>query len=219
MGSKAARTRNNRLKKQFKSTNPFESQVVKTKKEVLGRKVRANQGAPGKSRKIAEKQRENTIGVDLFNKNKTNKLVDNRINAKDGTFQRLTKLKKRGSKTKSKYHLESSSEDEASSDDDFLTHKGTNLDNIKNHFVQGSEDLEVTTSQRQMAESNFGGGTFIKPKQSRESAIDEMIKQSKLKKLEKSELNEENARDVEEMDEKWFSYVQKLTMMDKYWSV
>ena len=224
MKADKVRSRNQRKNSQ-KSSNPFEQQHNKSKFSVLGRKEKNNKGTPGASRNKAEKQRKATIGVDLKNINKSNKFYDRRITSKTDDLTSLKKFivhKKAVTKHKSKFHLDSSEdENDAESDDEgFLTHKGQNLSDIKNHYVPSTQDdildeIDAST-QRRMAESNFGGGALgLNVKQTREDAMNEMIRQNYLKKFQRQDQNEENMEKTAELDEKFMALMKEMRKDDK----
>jgi len=216
----------NQKKGAAKSLNPFEQQHSKNKFVVLGRKEKNSKGTPGASRNKADKQRKATIGVDLKNINKSNKFYDRRITNKGqdtvdvSNIKKYATLRKQVTKHRSKFHLDSSEdEQEGDSDDEgFLTHKGQNLSDIKSHYVPSSteqgdimDEVDAST-QRRMAEANFGGGshqTFLQAKQSREDAMSEMVRQTYMKKFARQDANEENMEKTAELDKK-FKELQKM---------
>ena len=241
-----------RNKPSKKSLNPFEHQIQKSKFKVLNRREKSNKGTPGASTKKAELLRKNTIGVDLKNLNKSNKFFDNRITAKDGDFdasaiKRIASLRKKvqGAQLNrrnkaSKFHLNDDSDDDSdgnngdsSDDDELLTSKGRPLENIKHHILNGEleaasrDQNENLSSARQMNELNFGGGTnrnsaLLTPKMTREEAINDMIKQSKIQKFQKQQEHSELLETIAEVDSQWLEIeknskiINEKTTMGKY---
>ena len=134
----------------------------------------------------------------------------------------------------SKFHLNDDSDEDSddnggdSSDDEILKSKGQALTDIRHHILQGqieeaAEGEEVST-QRQMNELNFGGGgnkrggpddLFTKRTMTREEAINDMIKQSKILKVQRQEETANLLEDIAEVDSQWAEIEKSLNILDK----
>merc|ERR1712157_293449 len=114
----------------------------------------------------------------------------------------------------SKFALNDSSDESGNESDDsfgdILTNKGRPLEDIQTHIFKGQfeqeDSLEMMSSQRAMQEYNFGGGANNNKenrKMTKEEALTNMIKQSKIDRYEKQKEAAELMNITEKADAKF----------------
>eukprot|EP01100_Stratorugosa_tubuloviscum_P000911 TRINITY_DN1201_c0_g1_i5.p1 TRINITY_DN1201_c0_g1~~TRINITY_DN1201_c0_g1_i5.p1 ORF type:complete len:904 (-),score=314.07 TRINITY_DN1201_c0_g1_i5:243-2954(-) len=192
-----------------KQINPFERRIVRSKQNVLGKKLKTSQTKIGEQRAKSIEIRRKTIGLELNEKNKKNAFIDSRIGIHDKNIpedekilRRFQKERQRQATKLSKYNL---------TDPEELTHLGTSIsDDNANDFIMDSESDEETgrIDADFVKKLHFGGGYISelnddensKTPKTRQEIMQEIIQKSKLHKVEKAKQMQERLDLTEELD-------------------
>jgi len=198
--------------------NPFDIRFVKSKQNVIGRKVKLDVGKPGLARAKAIQKRKETLLQEYQLKKKNNLFLDKRIGEKDSNLSaeekmvaRFTAERVKGVGKSSIFNL---------GDDFGLTHGGTSIedmDKFDNPRSDDDEDTEELLSKNFVEEAHFGGfmsksdDEFKAGKgNSRKEIIENLIRESKKKKAEKRKADEEAEEKTTELDGNWKDLMQSL---------
>ncbi|KYQ94018.1 U3 snoRNP protein [Tieghemostelium lacteum] len=192
-------TSNNGNKPTVKVINPFDRKINRIKHEVLGKKVKGQEGNIGQSRFNAIEKRKNTLLVEMKHSKKDNKFVDSRIGENDSSMTEDDKLLQRFQREKIRnknlYNLDDDNDEQ-------LTHLGQSIgdrllpsERITEDYEKDSDDEYNDEESEFLNESNrFGGGagaggdgsSTVDKNKSTKEIYREIIEKSKQGKAEKA---------------------------------
>lgn len=172
---------------------------------MVNRRVKGEDRNVGRARERAIDERKKKLLQELQSSKKSNAFVDHRFGEQDANmsleekmFLRFQQEKTKRARNKSLYNLDSN-------DTEFLTHKGSilNEENMAQDDVNDDVSDDENLGREVVQNLHFGGGmrpktsenTDDKPRKSREDTLQEIVMKSKLHKLEKKE-----AKDAQELD-------------------
>lgn len=171
-----------------KKINPFEVHINKEKFNIIGRTCKHDKGLPGVSRAKAVQKRKQTLGKEYMLNNKSNEFKDRRIGRNseiinnDMLNARFVAEKMSQIKKSSRFNL---------NDDEVLTHRGQTLEEIEQFRDERSDDDmdDEDAMDANFTETvQFGGEDS---RQDRKTAIEGMIKETKLRKAESAREKDE----------------------------
>eukprot|EP00116_Pleurobrachia_bachei_P005168 sb/3465430/ len=205
--SKVDKSRERKKEIGAKKTNPFEVHHKKKKKHhVLGVKDSKVAGMPGVSRSKALEKRQKTLGQEYRKRNKKSTFVDGRfgegnteLSVEDKMLARFT-VERQKHHSKQRFNLDENEED-------VLTHKGQNIDEIEDFDdVYRSDDEEEADKGAARTDMHFGG--FLTKSEdnkhmSGKDFMEELVAQSKMKKLTRQRENDAMLEETTGLDNDW----------------
>ncbi|XP_018402661.1 PREDICTED: nucleolar protein 14 homolog [Cyphomyrmex costatus] len=196
-------------KKQFHQTNPFEIQINRDKQKVLGRKSKNDRGLPGISRAKAINRRKQSLLQEYILQDKNNVFLDKRIGEKNYAMNTEDKATARFAMERMKAHKRDKI---FNLNDEVLTHRGQTLEEIEKFDDPRSDDefsdnenVSGKLDENFVQEAHFGGGILSKADStlSRKDLIDQLIAESKKQKAEKQKIRKETIGLTEKLDSEW----------------
>ncbi|KAJ3275006.1 nucleolar complex protein 14 [Terramyces sp. JEL0728] len=184
--------------------NPFEQRFAKEKHQVVGRNMKGLNGRPGQVRARNQQIRQNTLSLEMKNKNRENVLVDRRFGEKDSGMSAEDKMLERFMKEKTK-KMKAGASFNLEEDEEILTHMGQSLDNITSFDDAGLEEMsdDGNIDPSIVKYTHFGGFEEDKDpnvRKSRNEIMKEVIQKSKMYKKERQRQKEEDLNIAEEVD-------------------
>ncbi|KAJ3257897.1 nucleolar complex protein 14 [Boothiomyces macroporosus] len=192
------------LSQKTQVNNPFEHRFAKEKHHVVGRNMKGVVGKPGQVRARNQQIRQNTLALEMKNKNRENVLVDRRFGERDPGMSTEDKMLERFMKEKTK-KMKSGTSFNLEDDEEVLTHMGQSLDNITSFDDAGLEEMsdDGNIDPSIVKFTHFGGFEEDKDpnvRKSRNEIMKEVIQKSKMYKKERQRQKEEDLNIAEEVD-------------------
>lgn len=218
---KNANLKNKMLSKSGKMElkNPFDFQknASKLKHTVLGQRVKGKDRNVAHARAMAHEKRNKSLLVEYKNRKKSSNFHDKRIGEMDGNVSMEEKMLRRFQEEQRKKYRSSSSNmftlgDAEDTEDNFLTHKGTAIDESFNFDKDAGPEEQDTDAlhSRVVDELHFGGGEEAPVvKKSHQEIMKEVIAKSKFFKAERQKNKFDQEETTDQLDSN-FSDFQSL---------
>ncbi|KAJ3321471.1 nucleolar complex protein 14 [Boothiomyces sp. JEL0866] len=199
------------LSQKTQVNNPFEQRFAKEKHQVVGRNMKGITGRPGQVRARNQQIRQNTLALEIKNKNRENVLVDRRFGERDPGMSTEDKMLERFMKEKTK-KMKAGTSFNLEDDEEVLTHMGQSLDNITSFDEVGQDEMsgihrlkidDGNIDPSIVKFTHFGGFEEDKDpnvRKSRNEIMKEVIQKSKMYKKERQRQKEEDLNIAEEVD-------------------
>ncbi|VDD85897.1 unnamed protein product [Enterobius vermicularis] len=175
-------------------------------------------GKPTLSKKRAMENRLNTLGAELRQFGKTNKVLDRRLGVNDRTVSEEEKVSKRFIAERLRRYEAKDDLGDSKNEDDILTHKGSALTSIQKYdraFSDDDDDDEDEVDANTVSLAHFGGGSEPTTVESedrntrRKNVLAELIAKQKQQRFEKRMARDELESATDRLDEKWRKLMQK----------